>query len=44
MTLKLGPTPLVAILRGVTTDEADSIAAVMSWNVQLRSVAWLVRS
>ncbi len=29
MTLKLAPTPLVAILRGVTTDEADSIAAVI---------------
>ena len=29
MTLKLAPTPLVAILRGVTPDEADSIAAVI---------------
>ena len=29
MTLTLAPTPLVAILRGVTPDEADSIAAVI---------------
>ena len=29
MTLNLSPTPLVAILRGVTSDEADSIAAVI---------------
>lgn len=29
MTLNLAPTPLVAILRGVTPDEADSIAAVI---------------
>lgn len=29
MTLKLAPTPLVAILRGVTPDEADSIAAAI---------------
>ena len=29
MTLNLAPTPLVAILRGVTPDEADSIAAVL---------------
>jgi 2-dehydro-3-deoxyphosphogalactonate aldolase len=29
VTLKLAPTPLVAILRGVTPDEADSIAAVI---------------
>ena len=29
MTLKLAPTPLVAILRGVTPDEAESIAAVI---------------
>ena len=29
MTLELAPTPLVAILRGVTPDEADSIAAVI---------------
>ena len=29
MTFKLAPTPLVAILRGVTPDEADSIAAVI---------------
>ena len=29
MTLKLAPTPLIAILRGVTPDEADSIAAVL---------------
>ena len=29
MTLKLAPTPLIAILRGVTPDEADSIAAVI---------------
>jgi 2-dehydro-3-deoxyphosphogalactonate aldolase len=27
--LKLAPTPLIAILRGVTPDEADSIAAVI---------------
>jgi 2-dehydro-3-deoxyphosphogalactonate aldolase len=26
----LAPTPLVAILRGVTPDEADSIAAVIA--------------
>ena len=29
MTLNLAPTPLVAILRGVTPDEADSVAAVI---------------
>ena len=29
MTLNLSPTPLVAILRGVTSDEADSIAVVI---------------
>jgi 2-dehydro-3-deoxyphosphogalactonate aldolase len=29
VTLTLAPTPLVAILRGVTPDEADSIAAVI---------------
>jgi 2-dehydro-3-deoxyphosphogalactonate aldolase len=29
VTLNLSPTPLVAILRGVTSDEADSIAAVI---------------
>jgi len=29
VTLNLAPTPLVAILRGVTPDEADSIAAVI---------------
>ena len=29
MSLPLAPTPLVAILRGVTPDEADSIAAVI---------------
>jgi 2-dehydro-3-deoxyphosphogalactonate aldolase len=29
VTLELAPTPLVAILRGVTPDEADSIAAVI---------------
>jgi 2-dehydro-3-deoxyphosphogalactonate aldolase len=29
VTLNLAPTPLVAILRGVTPDEADSIAAVL---------------
>jgi 2-dehydro-3-deoxyphosphogalactonate aldolase len=29
VTFKLAPTPLVAILRGVTPDEADSIAAVI---------------
>jgi 2-dehydro-3-deoxyphosphogalactonate aldolase len=29
VTLKLAPTPLVAILRGVTPDEADSIAAAI---------------
>ena len=29
MTFNLAPTPLVAILRGVTPDEADSIAAVI---------------
>ena len=29
MTLKLAPTALIAILRGVTPDEADSIAAVL---------------
>ena len=29
MTFKLAPTPLVAILRGVTPDEADSIAAII---------------
>ena len=29
MTLNLSPTPLVAIPRGVTSDEADSIAAVI---------------
>ena len=29
MTLQLAPTPLVAILRGVTPDEVDSIAAVI---------------
>jgi 2-dehydro-3-deoxyphosphogalactonate aldolase len=29
VTLKLAPTPLIAILRGVTPDEADSIAAVI---------------
>ena len=29
MTLTLAPTPLVAILRGVTPDEADSIAAAI---------------
>jgi 2-dehydro-3-deoxyphosphogalactonate aldolase len=29
MTLKLAPTPLIAILRGVTPDEADSIAAAI---------------
>ena len=29
VTLQLAPTPLVAILRGVTPDEADSIAAVI---------------
>jgi 2-dehydro-3-deoxyphosphogalactonate aldolase len=29
LTLKLAPTPLIAILRGVTPDEADSIAAVI---------------
>ena len=29
MTLTLAPTPLIAILRGVTPDEADSIAAVI---------------
>ena len=29
MTLKLAPTPLIAILRGVTPDEADSVAAVV---------------
>ena len=29
MTLQLAPTSLVAILRGVTPDEADSIAAVI---------------
>ena len=29
MTIELAPTPLVAILRGVTPDEADSIAAVI---------------
>ncbi len=29
MTLKLAPTPLIAILRGVTPDEADLIAAVL---------------
>jgi 2-dehydro-3-deoxyphosphogalactonate aldolase len=29
VTLKLAPTPLIAILRGVTPDEADSIAAAI---------------
>jgi len=29
VTLKLAPTPLIAILRGVTPDEADSVAAVI---------------
>jgi 2-dehydro-3-deoxyphosphogalactonate aldolase len=29
VTLKLAPTPLIAILRGVTPDEADSVAAVL---------------
>jgi 2-dehydro-3-deoxyphosphogalactonate aldolase len=29
MTVKLAPTPLIAILRGVTPDEADSVAAVI---------------
>jgi 2-dehydro-3-deoxyphosphogalactonate aldolase len=29
MTISLAPTPLIAILRGVTPDEADSIAAVI---------------
>ena len=29
MTLELAPTPLIAILRGVTPDEANSIAAVI---------------
>jgi 2-dehydro-3-deoxyphosphogalactonate aldolase len=29
VTLNLAPTPLVAILRGVTPDEADSVAAVI---------------
>jgi 2-dehydro-3-deoxyphosphogalactonate aldolase len=29
VTLELAPTPLIAILRGVTPDEADSIAAVI---------------
>jgi 2-dehydro-3-deoxyphosphogalactonate aldolase len=29
VTLELAPTPLVAILRGVTPDEADSVAAVI---------------
>ena len=29
MTFRLSPTPLVAILRGVTPDEADSVAAVI---------------
>ena len=29
MTLKLAPTPLIAILRGVTPDEADSVAAAV---------------
>ena len=29
MNVTLAPTPLVAILRGVTPDEADSIAAVI---------------
>jgi 2-dehydro-3-deoxyphosphogalactonate aldolase len=29
VTLSLAPTPLIAILRGVTPDEADSIAAVI---------------
>ena len=29
MTLKLAPTPLIAILRGVTPDEADSVAAAI---------------
>jgi 2-dehydro-3-deoxyphosphogalactonate aldolase len=29
VTLNLAPTPLIAILRGVTPDEADSVAAVL---------------
>jgi 2-dehydro-3-deoxyphosphogalactonate aldolase len=29
VTLRLAPTPLIAILRGVTPDEADSVAAVL---------------
>ena len=29
MTLELAPTPLIAILRGVTPDEADSVAAAI---------------
>jgi 2-dehydro-3-deoxyphosphogalactonate aldolase len=29
VTLKLAPTPLIAILRGVTPDEADSVAAAI---------------
>jgi 2-dehydro-3-deoxyphosphogalactonate aldolase len=29
VTFKLAPTPLIAILRGVTPDEADSVAAVI---------------